>query len=102
MGHHILMQVLLGLIFSTLIENGRCRRFSSFQEVDLDEDNYPDSIDRSDHFFEDDDIKLEDQESYENVVDAAYKYQFNVIDEEEQVYQHQKQQREKGVRKYLG
>ena len=87
------MQVLLGLILGALIPNGGCQ-FSSFLEVDLDDVSYPESIDRSDDFFEDDDIKLEDQE---NIVNAAYKYQFNVIDEEEQVYQHQKQEREKGV-----
>ena len=96
MGHQLLMHVLLGLTLSTLIPNGGCQ-FSSFLEVDLDDIVYPDKIDRSDNFFDDDDIKLEDQESSENAIDDEYKYQFNVIDEEEQVYQHQKQQREKGV-----
>ena len=95
MKHHILMQLSLGLILSLFIQHGYCKgKFSSFQEIDLE---YDDDIGRSDDFVGDDDIKLSDQDYSENTVDAKYKYSFNVIDEEEQVYQSQKQERDKGV-----
>ena len=97
MRHHTLTQFLFCFIFAALVSNGVCQ-FSSFLEVELDDDDtYFDVIDRSDDYIEDDDLKFEDQEQLENVVDASYKYQFNVVDEEEQVYQHQKQERDKGV-----
>ena len=97
MGHHYLMQFLLISILGTLIQNGNCQ-FKSFKEIDLGDDDYLERQDRSDNFYDDEDINVNDQESLQNsVVDAPYRYQFNVQDDEEQVYQHQKQQREKGV-----
>ena len=95
MKHHILMQLLLGLILSLCTPHGYCKgKFSSFQEIDLE---YDDDIDRSGDFIGDDDIDLSEQDYSENAVDASYKYSFNVIDDEEQVYQQQKQERDKGV-----
>ena len=85
MKHHILMPLSLGLVLSLFIPNGHCK-FNSFQEIDLGDD-----------YVQDDDIDLVDQEYSENTVDDRYKYSFNVIDEEEQVYQSQRQEREKGV-----
>ena len=95
MRHHSLMQVVFILVLGSLIPLGKCQ-FSSFEEVDLD-DEYLERDYRSDDSFGDDDVELSDQERFQNAVAAPYKYQFNVIDEEEQVYQHQKQEREKGV-----
>jgi hypothetical protein len=96
MRHHTLIQVFILFILGICIPNGYCQ-FSSFKEIELEDDGYLGRDDRSQDFYEDDDVRLVDQESLENVVDAPYKYQFNVIDDEQQVYQHQKQQREKGV-----
>ena len=96
MRHHTLMQVFILFILGICIPNGYCQ-FSSFKEIELEDDGYLGRDDRSQDLYEDDDVRLVDQESLENVVDAPYKYQFNVIDDEQQVYQHQKQQREKGV-----
>ena len=95
MRHQYLMQALLFLAFGAFIQNANCQ-FSSFKEIDLGDDDYLERQDRD--FYDDVDIDIGDQESLENSVEyAPYKYQFNVKDDEEQVYQHQKQQREKGV-----
>ena len=98
MGHQHLMRTFLFLALGVFIQNVNCQ-FSSFKEIDLgDDDEYLGRQDRSDDFYDDEDINIVDQESLENTVEyAPYKYQFNVQDDEEQVYQHQKQQREKGV-----
>ena len=98
MGHQYLMRIFLLLSLGAFIQNVNCQ-FSSFKEIDLgDDDEYLGRQDRSDDFYDDEDISIVDQESLENSVEyAPYKYQFNVQDDEEQVYQHQKQQREKGV-----
>ena len=98
MGHQYLMRIFLLLSLGAFIQNVNCQ-FSSFKEIDLgDDDEYLGRQDRSDDFYDDEDINIVDQESLENSVEyAPYKYQFNVQDDEEQVYQHQKQQREKGV-----
>ena len=98
MGHQYLVHIFLLLSFVAFVPNINCQ-FSSFKEIDLgDEDDYLGRQDRSDDLYDDDDINIADQESLENSVEyAPYKYQFNVQDDEEQVYQHQKQQREKGV-----
>ena len=95
MRHQYLMQALLFLTLGAFIQNANSQ-FSSFKEIDLGDDDYLERQDRD--FYDDDDIDIGDQESLENSVEyAPYKYQFNVKDDEEQVYQSQKQQREKGV-----
>lgn len=95
MRHHSLMQVVFILVLGTLIPIGKCQ-FSSFKEVELD-DEYLGREDRSDDFYGDDDVELSESERFQKAVAAPYKYQFNVVDDEAQVYQYQKQQREKGI-----
>jgi hypothetical protein len=92
MRHLILVQVVILFLLGLCIPKGYCQ-FSSFKEIDLGDDGYLGRDDRSGDFYGDDDVDYD----VENVVEAPYKYAFNVVDDEQQVYQQQKQQREKGV-----
>ena len=87
-------------VLVALFPLGNCE-FNSFRQLELDDKDFLERIDRSDDYLDDSDIKFQDQESSENSIASPYKYHFNVVDEEEQVYQQQKQQRENGVRTSL-
>ena len=86
----------LTVVLVAFLPIGNCE-FNSFRQLELDDKDFLERIDRSDDYLDDSDIKFQDQESSENSIASPYKYHFNVVDEEEQVYQQQKQQRENGV-----
>ena len=96
---HTRLKLPISLIFSLFLANVS-GQFSSFAKQDLGYAEVdPDIGRRSDVGFigDDEDIKFDGQEPAENEVDAKYQYSFNVIDEEEQVYQSQTQSRDNGV-----
>ena len=98
MRHIFVMHFIFVLV--ALFPLGNCE-FNSFRQLKLDDKDFLERIDRSDDYLDDSDIKFQDQENSENSIASPYKYHFNVVDEEEQVYQQQKQQRENGVSPYL-